>query len=370
MDTQKALDLLEKSEHIGLLLPPNFGIDHAAAAEVLTRALKEKGKAVGFVPVTGAQPPSLPTVFREVLNPPGLLREFIVSLDTASSPVSQLRYEKHDDRIDIILSPKSKLVRKESLSLRDGNVQCDCIVALGVPDIETLESAPETHPRLFSDAPIINIDISSENHGYGEANLVSENKISVSEIVYELLRHGNEWAPTGDNATILLAGIMAGADSFASLFIDAGAMNAAASLMTAGASYASARGIARHTHTLPLLQLVSRAAVRSKEDDAGVLWSFLTAEDFEKTGRGSTDLHFVLRHLSALMPPGKAQVLLWQDSGEKNIRAVLRADAPALETILAREPGSFQSPHLALDARFSNFQEAEDRITSLLKDAL
>lgn len=371
MDTQKALELIEKSEHLALLLPPDPGIDCAAGAEVLTAALEDKGKAVGFVAVAREHPVSLPAVFKKVLNPPGLIREFVVSLDTASSPVSQLRYEKHEDRIDVILSPKSGPVRKESFSFRDGNIQCDCIVALGIPDIEAIRNAPDMRPRLPSDAPIINIDIASENRRYGEANLVSGDKTSIAEIVWELLRAGNSWLPAGESATLLLAGIVAAADSFASSFVSASAMNAAGQLIGAGASYAKARDLARHAHTLPLLQLASRAAVRSKEDlGSGIAWSFLTAEDFEKTSRTGADLNFVLRHLSSLMPPQKARVLLWQDSGGKNIRAMLRADAPVLETVLAREPGSFQSPHLALDAQFSSFQEAEERIASLLKDLL
>ena len=370
MDTQKALEILEKSEHVAILLPPDPGIDCAAAAEALARALKENGKNVGFVPVERAQTIPLPEIFTHVLNSPGLIREFVVSLDTSASPVSQLRYEKHDDRIDVIFSPKSGPVRKEALTFRDGNAQCDCIAALGVPDIETSEAAGDIYPRLFSDAPIINIDIAPENRRYGEAQLVSTDKTSLSEIVSEMLQQRNGWAPAGESATILLAGIMATADSFASPFVSAGALHAAGALILSGASYGRARDIARHAHTLPAVQLSSRAAVRSKKDDMGVLWSFLTAEDFEKTGRGSRDLHFVMRHLSSLMPPHKAHVLLWQDTGEKSVRALLRADAPALETVLARESGSFQSPHLALDARFSNFQDAEERVASLLKDAL
>ena len=371
MDTQKAIELLEKSEHAALLLAPEPDIDCWASAEVLARALEEKGKTVGFLPTVRPDHAAPPPVFKKVLNPSALTREFIVSLDTVSSPASQLRYEKHDGRIDVIFSPKATAIRKESFSFRDGTIQCDLIIALGIPDIETMTHHPDMDPRILTEVPIINIDTSAENRRYGEANLASDERTSLSEIVCQTLQSSDNWAPTGEAATLLLAGIMAATDSFALPIASAAAMTASSCLIAAGASYAAARDLARAGHTLPLLQLASRAAVRSKEDETGgILWSFLTAEDFEKTGRQGADIAFVLRHLSTLLPPRKAHVLLWQDPQEKNIRAILGADTPVLETIASRESGSFQSPHLALAARFSNFQEAEEHIDSLLKRAL
>lgn len=371
MDTQKAIELLEKSEHAAILLPPEPDIDCWASAEVLARALEEKGKTIGFLPTVRAGHADPPPAFKKVLNSSPLAREFIVSLDTASSPASQLRYEKHNDRIDVIFSPKTVAIRKDAFSFRDGNVQCDCIIALGIPDVEVVTRHPDMDPRILTEVPIINMDTSAENRKYGEVNLVSEEKTSLSEIICQLLQSSDNWAPAGETATLLLAGIMAATDSFTLPIASGAAMTASSGLISAGASYAAARDLARADHTLPLLQLASRAAVRSKENGTtGVLWSFLTAEDFEKTGRQGADITFVLRHLSALLPPQKIHVLLWQDPQEKNIRAILGADAPVLEAIANQESGSFQSPRLALHARFSNFQEAEEHIDSLLKRAL
>ncbi len=371
MDTQKASELIEKSEHIALLLGPEPGIDCWAAAEVLARALEESGKVVGFLPTVRADHTPPPQIFKKVLNPSPLTREFIVSLDTSSSGISQLRYEKHDNRIDVILSPKSVPVRQESFSFHEGSIQCDCIITLGIPDIEATESSPDMDPRILLETPIINIDTTAENRLYGEANLVSAENASLTQIVSMLLQMGATAPRRGEDATLLLAGILAATDSFDSPMLAASTLDSAAALLTAGASYPAARDLARSNIPLALLQLASRTAVRSKEDQGlGVLWSFLTAEDFEKTGRTSKDLPFVLQHLSSLTYPHKVHALLWQDPQEKTVRALLRAEASLLERIGAREPGSFQSPHFGLHAQFANFQEAEERLASLLKETL
>ena len=369
MDTEKAKDLLEKSEHIGLLLPPDPGIDCRASAEVLARILGERGKNVGFFPESDAQK-AVPPIFAKTTERAPMTREFIVSLDTRRSPVSQLRYEKHDDRVDIVLSPRSVPMEKESFSFRQGNIQCDLIVALGVADIEAEDRIALQDPRILLETPIINIDTAETNRRYGEANLVSSEKTSCAEIVSELLSIKEQPVPAGENATLLLAGIMSANECFDSPRVNAGALEAAAKLIGAGAAYPASRGLAKTREPLPLLQLASRAAVRSKESaEKTVLWSFLTSEDFEKTGRTAADMSFVLRQLGLLSPGQKTHALLWQDPQKKNVRAILQADAPVLETIAAEEPGSFQSPYFALAASWQSFQDAEERIASLLENA-
>lgn len=371
MDTQKAIELIEKSEHIAFLLPPDPGIDCIAAAEVLARALEDKGKTIGFLPTVEKDHAVPPPIFRKILNPAPLTKEFIVSLNTAAAPISQLRYEKHDDRIDIILSPKSSPVRQDLFSFREGNVQCDCIIAFTIADIETIAGHQQLDPRLLDDTPIINIDTAEENRRYADVNLVIPEKASSSEIVYALLQSMPGAAPAGETATIILAGIMDATDSLRAPSVQAATLNAASSLLASGANYAVAQALARSPHALSLLQLASRAAVRSKEDaESGTRWSFLTAEDFEKTGRSAGDVSLVLTHLSSLLGPAHTHALLWQDPEERNIRATLHADTPFLEEVAIREPGTFHSPYLTLALQFPNFQDAEERIALLLKEVI
>lgn len=370
MDTQKALELLEKSEHIALLLPSQPDTDCLASAEVTARVLAAKGKTVGFLASSGSSHPT-PVIFKTVLARPPMTKEFVVSLDTASSPISQLRYEKHEDRLDIVLSPKTSPIRQQSFSFRDGNLQCDCIMAFGISDIESMESHPEIEPRIFTEIPTINIDTSGENRLWAEANLVAPDKASLAEITHSLLSSFNHAPIGGETATLILGGIMAAHNSFEMSNIGADTMGAVSLLLSNGASWSEARDMAHVSQPLELTQLASRASVRSKEDAShNVLWSFLTNEDFEKTGRAASDLAFVFRHLSGLFPRHASRVLLWQDIGDKSVRATLQADAPVLEMISSREPGVFRSPHLELTRHFSSFQEAEERVASLLKEVI
>ena len=204
MDIQKAIDLLEKSEHVAILFPPEQTLDSLAAAEVLTQILTARHKNVGFL-TTLEKKEALtkqPRLFKKIIEAKELLREFIISIDTLSSPVSQLRYEKEERKIDVILSPKNSPFKKEAISFQEGKLQCDCVILLGIanPELLTLNAV---RPEFFTDTPMLNIDFSLENQKYGEVNLLDSNKSCLGEIVYALASVFDPTALDTEKTTLL-----------------------------------------------------------------------------------------------------------------------------------------------------------------------
>lgn len=365
MDIQKAIELIEKSEHLGLLLPPRASFDCLAAAEVLARALDKKGKKAGIIGKNPVTPPA-PDVFRNLNSSSGLPREFIVSLDTSRSPISQLRYEKGENRIDIILSPKESSLLRDSVSFRDGKMLCDCIITIGVENIEEAAETISTDPDLFTATLIINIDNGPANKNYGEANIVDGSRSSVSELIYQFLSSANEGPLERDWATLLLAGIVQKTSGFKTGSTSADTLLASSELMRLGAKLEDAYELTKDAEPLGVAQLIGRASVRSRlDEDQKILWSFLTKEDFEKTGRSPKDISLVLKHLDASFPQHKASASLWQDPADSKVYAALSGERQTLETIQSREGGEFQSPYLRLSQNFDSFREAEDKIAAL-----
>lgn len=370
-EKQKARELIAKSEQIALLLPPRPSIDCMAAAEVITQSLSAKDKHVGFLPSVSPDALPPPEVFTNVLNPNALTREFVIAIDTAESPISQLRYEKHEDRMEIILSPKTLPIRENALSFREGKLQCDCLVAIGVADIEALSNAAlGVEPQFFTETPIIAIGNSPGQKSYGEINLVSAQEASLCELAHEFVKAVSGGPLDSRAATLLFAGVISATDNFRSSVLVATHL-AAAELLQMGADQAAAAAIADTQRPFSLLQLVARASVRSKESEEGrVLWSFLTAEDFEKTGRGSADVSAVLSALPRFFFPHQVEILLWQDPASRGVRGILRAAPPVLDAIAARETGEVRNPSFVIAATFENFLDAEEHIASLLREVL
>ncbi len=373
MDTQKAIELLEKSEHLAILFPPEQTLDGLAASEVLAQILASHNKNIGFLTAPDKKDSVIkrPDLFKEVVGAKQLLREFIISIDTLSSPVSQLRYEKEEQKIDVILSPQSSPFKKEALSFKEGKLQCDCAILLGVanPELLTLNSA---EPEFFTNTPLLNIDFSVENQKYGEVNLLDPQKSSLSEIVYALISVLDPTALDAEKTTLLLAGIIEQTKSFTAPSTNADTLLAASELMRLGAKHTEAQQLCQdNLLPLSLAQLFGRASVRSKiDEDTKVLWSFVTAEDYEKTGRTTTDIPTILDNLQKALPPSRVLVLLSQQPEDKTVSATLAGDHEVLEKIHSREPAEFQSPYLLLANTFSTFQEAEEHLAPLIRGLL
>lgn len=365
-EAQKARDLLASAEHVAILLPSYPAIDAIAAAEAISRVLMGQNKYVGFLPGVSPDARPVPDAFSHVKNPRPLIRERIVSIDTAAAPVGQLRYEKHDDRIEIILSPKSVAIREDAFSFREGKTQCDALIAIGVADIEALSvESLGLAPQFFTETPIINIGNGEGHKPYGEANLLSRGLASLSELTAACMTALDSRALDAETATILLTGVISDSHNFA-VPVQIGSHLAAAQFLQAGADQTAALSLAADKH-FTLLQLIARASVRSKETDGGrVLWSFLTADDFEKTGRTAKDAAAVIEALPHFFPPHAAVALLWQDPGTRDVRAMIHADSASLVSIADRAAGELRNPGFLAEERFSNFIEAEERIAALL----
>lgn len=384
MDTElaKAKELLAKAEHIALLLPDTPGTDCLAAAEAIARACEVRGKHVGFLPGTRHEAAGFPDVFAKMLNPAPLAREFVISIATNQVPVAELRYEKHDDRIEIILSPKTTPIREDSFSFRDGKVQCDMLIALGISDIEGFPPRNGVAPEFFTETPIIVLSNDGGHKKYGEANLVSSPETPLSEIAYGLAATAFGAKPDADTATLLLAGIMRHTDLFRSP-VRKETHTTVSELFDLGADQRRARMLAENPRPFALIQLIARAEVRSKEDAHPVrgdasnggagnsnLWSFLTAEDFEKTGRSPADAPEILRALRTAFGERRVLILLWQDPHMKRVHAAVLGEQALLDAVSAREPGSIQNASLMLAGDFENFVSAEERLSALLREIL
>jgi len=368
MDTQKAIERIEKSEQVGIILGRQPTLDTLAAAEVLSRFLVGLGKTVG--PIASSPPPSIPhpELFKTLASARPLPKEFLILVDTAEAPIAQLRYEKHETSLEIVLSPKSISLREDLVSFKEGRVQCDCAIAIAVPDVEDAAEGLAVEPEFFTETPLINFDTAADNKQYGEVNLVDPSLSSIAEIVYRFITLWPQHVMEQETATLLLAGILDRTDGLRG---NPGpdTLLAASELVRRGGLWQNALALTRQEASLDLLQLFGRATVRSKlAAEEGVLWSFLTAEDFGKTKRSPEDVKAALQYLDQSFPPSRVVALLWQDPIEKNVRAILSSKRAFLETIRGSAPAEFRSPYLEITSSFGSFQEAEEYLAPLLQE--
>lgn len=377
MNFLPAIQLIEKAKHIGLILPANPNHDILASAEVLARFLSTRRIYTGLVTPSSIHSLSTNTTFSSLLSLKPLTREFIISLDTADAPISQLRYENTKTQIDIILSPSTYSMLQDRVSFREGHTQCDCIITIGVDDIETIDTSP-THadPSLLSEVPIIALAVTQTHKQYGQINCIDSSLPSVAELVYRLLAAFPDHTIAGDSATLLLSGILHRTDNF-TVLANASTLLSSHELIGLGAHFETAHSLSR-THIPPsLMPLIGRALARSRiDDDRSVVWSVLTADDFITTHCTPQDIHHVLDRIKKEFSDTRISILLWQDPAAGRIHTSIAADTTTSDALrrsasveLKHAVGA-RATHIELSDMYNSFPDAEKAIAALIDTVL
>lgn len=362
---------IKESKVIGLVLPDLAGFEVVSSAAALAYGLKKIEKTVN---VFG--PKELPT--KEVMPWPNVhdtadpLREFIISFDLTRSPIKELKYERDEKRLDIILSPNGPAIRREDIEFRFGALRYDLIVTLGLKNLEAASRNIAQVPELFFEKPILNIDADPENSLFGDLNLVNGASASkqptLPELVYKVLLNLNALTANPQAATALLAGLHAATKNFTRFGASTGVFAFADELLKLGADGEVARRSLAAPRTFAEEQLAARAIARSRLDEKNrITWSLLNKDDFNKTVLDPEALSAIFEKIAASMPPARFHVLLWQNPADEVIKSFVAAESKAEEEKLKTAWGlPFQKGYVARDDYYLSFPAAEEHILQLL----
>lgn len=364
----EAISRIAKASAVAVVLPEQPPLHVIAAASALVSGLRAAGKAVSaFAPPIDLMPGNAraPAPWAEFATDSEPLREFIISFDLTRSPIRELKYERGENRLDIILSPTGP-VRREDVEFRLGALRYDLVLAIGVPSPEAANASIRSAPELFHERPVLNIDAAPENRRWGDINLTPHpddaEPSTLAEFVSGLLSAIG--VPDDPNrASALLASLVAETRGFDAERTGAGAFALAGALKRAGADPSALRRLSASTlpaaksgerrFDLAELQLAGRAVARSRLDaPRRLLIAVLTTEDFGKTATTPEAIPLVWERLLDAVPQGGSLALVWQEPGGTVRLLFGSADEPVPE---------------ANKMIFPSFSDAEAEIHRLLE---
>lgn len=366
----QALALIKKSSAIAVALPEKAGVDEICSAAAALRIFTKLGKNTGLF-FSG----TVPAVFEKLFpantllqNGTEALSDFIIEINKISSPIGELRYQKTESTLSIILSPKDKPIKKEDIILKPGNRKCDLLVAFGVNELSEIGPAFENSPELFYEKPLIAFSLSPQTETVSEIGFADPARSSVSEISGEFFLETFPEQTDKDAATLFLLGIVYKTKNFRSGRVRPKTFATASRLIEQGAMLDEIVKVLWKTKPLPLLQLWGRAAIRSRYDEEKKsLIAVLTKDDFLKTNTvPENGLPFVLEHLEEHFLLPKNFALLWQSPQEDGVNCLIKNPIADAEKKNLR-PSPLKNGYLEFNERFSSFQEAEEafyKITS------
>ncbi|MFA6171342.1 MAG: hypothetical protein WCW77_01520 [Patescibacteria group bacterium] len=316
----QAAEQIKKAEEILLIAPGDKNGDCLASALAVFLFLGRMGKKADLVIENLEEKKGLEFLpgFSEILGAPDGLQKLIVSLDVSQTKVGEVKYIMEDGRLDFIITPRGGQFTGNEVSACNCDYKYDLIITIGAPDLESLGKIYEDNPDLFYKKPVINIDNDSANESFGQINLIELTAVSVSQVLFPLLKSLDQKLLNEDIATCLLAGIISKTRNFRSQIISPQALEAASDLIALGARKEEIINKLFRSRTLNVLKLWGRVLARLQSSSGDqLIWSILSQADFEKTQSKESDLNEVIDELIANVPAAKAIALIFENINSK-----------------------------------------------------
>jgi phosphoesterase RecJ-like protein len=313
---QQIFEQIKKANNILITFKQAWSGDAVASALALFLFLKKLNKEVGVV----AEKFNLDHLYSflpgytEIKYELENLRKFIISLDITNTKINQIKYQRQENKLNFIISPKDGWFTEEDISAGAGGFKYDLIFTVSTPDLESLGRIYDNDTEFFYQTPIINIDHNSSNESYGQINFIELTAVSTSEIIFSLLDSYSRDLIDENIATCLLAGMIAETKSFKTNNVTPRALLTASQLMSLGGRREEIVNQLYRSKSLNVLKLWGRILARLTSSlDGKLVWSSLSAADFLKTSSQEKDLTDVIDELIVSVPQAKVIAIVYEN---------------------------------------------------------
>ncbi len=218
------------SEAKNIYLIPSKEPEAKALTLALFYTLKELGKNVNLIIENIPENLKFLSPSLDFISYP---KNFVISIPNKVAQVSQIFYEKNEDALKIHLTIENGSIKKENIAFYFAETKPDLIITLGVNDYAEQLSSELNSFGFLLDSPILNIDNGQENKKFGKINLLED--ISLTEIIFDLIKNLHEGEIKKELATCILTGIVIYTDNFKNK-ITADIFSLASNLIKGGAN--------------------------------------------------------------------------------------------------------------------------------------
>jgi len=212
---QKIRDIFASSQQITLIVGKNPPVDHMAAALSLYLSFTSKGKKVTVIAPTEpiVELSSLVGIDKVRMSAEGSGGDLVVSFPYREGEIEKVSYTIEGESLNIVVKAGEAglTFTEQDVVFKRGSDKPELIITVGVAQSSAISEIFQADS--IKDVPVVNIDNSSQNEGYGTMVLVSPKFSSLSEQVADLLLN-LEYEIDIDTAQNLMLGLIAGTNNF------------------------------------------------------------------------------------------------------------------------------------------------------------
>ena len=370
---QQIFKQIEKSKKILLIFSGGWDGDAVSSALALFLFLKKEGYEVDIV---GPKSEDKTTRFNflpaysKIENDLQDIRRFIVSLDISQTKISQIKYSIENNELNFIVSPEDGWFTPEDVKTRAGEFKYDLIISLGAIDLESLGSIYDQNIEFFYKTTVINIDNKSANEEFGQINFIDLNAVSISEILFYLLKNFKRETIDEDIATNLLAGIIIKTKNFKTANLTPRVLLTTSELITLRARREEIVDNLYRARTLSDLKIWGKVLNNLKSELNGeLIWSSLRLTDFQLEQANESSLNDIIDELIASVPNARLVVIL-QEQSEAKTKLLLYSIKTINALEFTKEYSSYGTIKIAQAIINQDIETASLEIISDLKNKL
>lgn len=313
---QQAASHIDRAKQILLVTREHASVDAIASVVAFAHVLAKMGKTFDAL-VPGADAKTLPSFLHapcDLRKEAGAMRAFHLTVNVKDVPLSELMYDVKDGKLDVTLVPKHGEWSPQDVAFKHGDDRYDLILAVDVPDRESLGALARDQADFLYRTAIVNVDSNPANESWGQVNLVDVNAVSTTEVIRKWL---NAAAPAiavdEPLATALLTGMIAKTKSFRTPNVTPKTLSTASELIALGAKREDiVHGLWRN-RDVATLKLWGRTLARLDQDrELGLIWATLGEQDFLETGADAETLEGVVDELLGYAPEAKVVAFISQ----------------------------------------------------------
>lgn len=312
------LKQLDKANSILIVFSMNWDEDAVAASLALFLYLKKLNKNVELSASNTFQKNLifLPG-FEEIKNNLEHLRRFIVSLDISNTKISQIKYIVENNQLNFIISPEDGWFETKDVSSRADKFRFDLVVCLGANDLESLGEIYDKNIEFFYKTPIINLSCHPASEEFGQINFIDLSVITLSEIIFKILKIKDPLLINENIATNLLAGILIKTKNFKTDNLTPEVLMTASELISLGARREEIINQVHKLKSVPDLKLWGKILNNlSLEKNNQIAWSYLKKGDYSEQSLTQNSIQALIEELITNLSETKIFVLFEEKSDD------------------------------------------------------
>ncbi len=231
----KIVDVISKGTSGVVILPNNPTPDAIAAATSFYLALLKLGKNVTIIASSAVKSDLIASdKIQQTLSVGG--DNLVVSFPYADGAIDKIDYHIQGDKFNLVIAPRPGFpkLNPEQVTYSYSGGTFDFLIAVDVPNLQSVGTIYTENQTQFQGKEIINIDRHLTNAFFGTINFVNKTSSSTSELVFKVLKELSVEMDK-DMATNLYAGIAAATNTFTSYSVNAETFETIAQLLKAGA---------------------------------------------------------------------------------------------------------------------------------------